>query len=164
MSASDRPLMLVVGIGNPDRGDDGVGPVIVRRLRGRVPPGTSVRERSGDALALIEDWKGFSSVIVVDAMAQITEPGRIYRLELTSNPLPVAFAPPSTHAFGLAETVELARNLHRLPPFLIAYLVEGEQFETGALLSPMVAKAVEDAVERILTEIPAASEAWRDYA
>jgi len=58
----------------------------------------------------------------------------------------------------------LARNLHRLPPFLIAYLVEGEQFETGALLSPMVAKAVEDAVERILTEIPALSEAWRDHA
>ena len=87
MSASDRPLMLVVGIGNPDRGDDGVGPVIVRRLRGRVPPGTSVRECSGDALALIEDWKGFSSVIVVDAMTQISEPGRIHRLELTSNPL-----------------------------------------------------------------------------
>jgi hypothetical protein len=31
-------------------------------------------------------------------------------------------------------------------------------------LSPMVAKAVEDAVERILTEIPALSEAWRDHA
>jgi len=164
MTASNRPLVLVVGIGNPDRGDDGVGPVIVRRLRGRVPPGTSVRECSGDALALIEDWKGFSSVIVVDAMTQISEPGRIHRLELTSNPLPVAFAGPSTHAFGLAETVELARNLHRLPPFLVAYLVEGEQFETGAPLSPMVAEAVEEAVERILTEIPAASEAWRDYA
>ena len=164
MNGSERALALVAGIGNPDRGDDGFGPTVAQRLRGRAPFTVRVVERSGDALALIEDWKGFSSVIVVDAMAQITEPGRIYRLELTSNPLPVAFAPPSTHAFGLAETVELARNLHRLPPFLIAYLVEGEQFETGALLSPMVAKAVEDAVERILTEIPALSEAWRDHA
>jgi hydrogenase maturation protease len=160
MSASDRPLMLVVGIGNPDRGDDGVGPAVVRRLRGRYPPGISVLERGGDALALIEDWKGFSAVIVVDAMAQITEPGRIHRLELTSNPLPIAFAPPSTHVFGLAETVELARNLHRLPPFLVAYLVEGEQFETGGPLSPAIAKTVDEVVERIITEIAN----WRDHA
>jgi len=38
MSGSDRPLVLVVGIGNSDRGDDGVGPAVARRLRGRVPP------------------------------------------------------------------------------------------------------------------------------
>jgi hydrogenase maturation protease len=85
MSGSDRPLVLVVGIGNSDRGDDGVGPAVARRLRGRVPPGVSVLERGGDALALIEDWEGVPSVIVVDAVAPITEPGRIHRHDLTRN-------------------------------------------------------------------------------
>jgi hydrogenase maturation protease len=155
MSGSDRPLVLVVGIGNSDRGDDGVGPAVARRLRGRVPPGVSVLERGGDALALIEDWEGVPSVIVVDAVAPITEPGRIHRLDLTRNPLPVAFALPSTHAFGLAETVELGRSLGRLPKFVIAYLVEGAQFETGAPLSPAVAVAVEEAVERIILALSA---------
>jgi hydrogenase maturation protease len=155
MSGSDQLPALVVAIGNSDRGDDGVGPAVVRRLRGRMPHGVSVLERGGDALALISDWEGFSSVFVVDALAPITKPGQVHRLDLTNNPLPVTFAPRSTHAFGLAETVELARSLSRLPPFIVAYLVEGVQFETGAPLSPAVAEAVEEVVGRIILEISA---------
>lgn len=48
--------VLLVGIGNPDRGDDGVGPLVARQLLGRVPPNVAIIERTGDALALIEDW------------------------------------------------------------------------------------------------------------
>ena len=132
MSNRDQPLVLVIGIGNPDRGDDGVGPAIARRLRVRVPSEARVLERSGDPLALIDDWDGIPSVIVVDAVAPIGEPGRIHRFDLTDGPVPIAFAPRSTHAFGVAETVELARSLGRLPGYLVAYLIEGERFETGA--------------------------------
>ena len=161
MSGSDRPAVLVIGIGNPDRGDDGIGPAVARRLRGRLPPGVSVLERGGDILALTEDWEDFSAVILVDAVAPITKPGRLHRLDLAKTPLPVAFAPRSTHAFGLAETVELARSLARLPPFLVAYLIEGEQFEAGGPLSPTVARAVEEAFERITLELSAIEETPR---
>jgi hydrogenase maturation protease len=153
MSGRHQPRVLVAGIGNPDRGDDGFGSAVARRLRARVPAAVSVIELGGDVLALIEVWEGFQSVIVVDAAAPMTRPGRIHRLDLARNPLPAAFAPPSTHAFDLAETVELARSLGRLPPFLVAYLVESERFETGAPLSPTVTKAVDEVLERILTEI-----------
>src|SRR6516164_11061746 len=153
MSGGDQPRMLVVGIGNPDRGDDGFGPAVARRLRGRHPSEARILERSGDALALIEDWVGFPSVIVVDAMAPISEPGRVHRLDLTSSPLPIGFAPRSSHAFGIVETVELARNLGRLPRYLVAYLVEGEQFGAGVPLSLAVAEAVEDVADRIVSEI-----------
>jgi hydrogenase maturation protease len=155
MSGGDQVRVLVVGIGNPDRGDDGFGPAVARRLRGRHPSGACILERSGDAIALIEDWVGFPSVIVVDAVAPISEPGRVHRLDLTGSPLPIGFAPRSSHAFGIAETVELARNLGRLPRFLIAYLVEGEQFATGAPVSPAVAEAIEMVAERILAELSA---------
>jgi hydrogenase maturation protease len=164
MSGSDRPLVLVVGIGNPDRGDDGVGPRVAQSLRGRVPAKVRVLECGGDALALIQDWEGVASVILVDAVAPITKPGRIHRLDLAKNQLPVGFVPPSTHTFGLAETVELARSLARLPPFIIAYVVEGEQFETGAPLSPAVAEAVDEIAGRIVTDIPPALEARRHHA
>jgi len=153
MSSSDQLSVLVAAIGNTDRGDDAVWPAVARRLRGWVPFGISVLELGGDALALIEYWRGFSSVIIVDAVAPITKPGQVHRLDLTNNPLPVTLAPRSTHALGLAETVELARSLGRLPLFIVAYLVEGEQFETGAPLSPAVAEAVEEAVERIILEL-----------
>ena len=101
-----------------------------------------------------DDWKGIPSVIVVDAVAPIGEPGRIHRFDLTDGPVPIAFAPRSTHAFGVAETVELARSLGRLPGDLVVYLVEGERFTTGAPLSPAVAKAVDEVAELIIAELP----------
>jgi hydrogenase maturation protease len=155
MTGSEGPLALVVGIGNPDRGDDGFGPAVVQRLRGRVPSTVRILERSGDALALIEDWDGIPSVIVIDAVAAISQPGRVHRLDLTDSPLPIGFAPRSSHAFGVAETVELARSLGRLPQCLLAYLVEGEQFGTGAPLSSAVADAVEGVAERVVIELSA---------
>jgi hydrogenase maturation protease len=164
MISDDRSPVLVIGIGNPDRGDDGVGLAAARRLRGQLPPGTNVIERGGDVVALLEYWEGSSSVILIDAVAPMTQPGRVHRFDLTKNPLPVAFATPSTHAFGLAETVELARSLGRLPDSVIAFLVEGEQFAAGAPLSPPVAKAVEPVVEQILTEITAISEGRTHHA
>jgi hydrogenase maturation protease len=153
MTGDDRPLVLVVGVGNQDRGDDGFGLAVANRLLGRVPPTVSILERSGDAIALIEDWNGIPMVIVIDAVAPISEPGRVHRLDLSNSPLPIGFAPRSSHAFGVAETVELARRLGRLPRCLVAYLVEGEQFETGAPLSQAVVEAVEDVAERIFSEL-----------
>jgi hydrogenase maturation protease len=158
MSGGDRPVVLVIGIGNPDRGDDGFGPAVARRLRGSVLFGVRILERSGDALALIEDWNGFSSVVLVDVVTPITEPGRVYRLDLTGSSLPIGVAPRSTHSFGVAEVVELARSLGRLPRYLAMYLVEGERFETGAPLSPAVAKAVVEVAELIVVELSAVLE------
>jgi hydrogenase maturation protease len=153
MNGGDRPDVLVAGIGNPDRGDDGVGLAVVDRLRGRVPTGIRLLERSGDVLTLIEEWTGYSAVVLVDAAALVSRPGRIHRLDLTGQPLSVGYARSSTHAFGVAQAVELARNLDRLPNRLVAYLVEGERFEIGASLSPAVAEAVDQLAERILVEL-----------
>ncbi len=153
MSGGDPSGVLVAAIGNPDRGDDGFGPAVAMRLRGRVPAGVRIIERRGDVLALIEEWNGFSAVIVVDAAAPIGRPGRVHRLDLASRPFPAGFARSSTHAFGAAEAVELARSLNRLPRHLVTYLVEGERFAVGASLSPAVAEAVDTVVERILVEL-----------
>jgi len=153
MSDGSPAGVLVVGIGNPDRGDDGAGPAVVDRLRSRLPEGVRVLECSGDVLDLIDQWTGFATTLIVDATAPGGRAGRIRRLDLVSQPLSADFSRNSTHAFGLAETVELARTLDRLPGQLIAYLIEGERFAIGAPLSPAVAAAVDRAAERILAEL-----------
>ena len=153
---------LVVGIGNPDRGDDGVGPAVANRLRGRAPPGICILERRGNVLDLMEDWEGFAAVIVVDAAAPAGRPGRVDRLDLVDCPLAVGVACSSTHGFGVGEAVELARRLGRLPRHLIAYLVEGERFDVGAPLSPFVARAVDPVLDRIAAELTRISAAARD--
>ena len=48
----------------------------------------------------------------------------------------------STHAFGVADAVELARALGRLPGRLDVYAIEGASFAAGDRLSPAVERAV----------------------
>jgi hydrogenase maturation protease len=57
--------------------------------------------------------------------------------------------PVSGHAFGLAQVIELARALGRLPPSLVIYAIEGRQFAPGSLPSARVRRAVR-VVERML--------------
>jgi hydrogenase maturation protease len=150
-----RSGVLIAGIGNPDRGDDGFGPAVARRLCGQAPAGVRVVERSGDILALIADWEGFADVMIVDAVALVNEPGRIHRFDLRRCALPIGFAYRSTHGFGVSEAIELARTLGRLPRRLVLYVAEGTRFEPGAPLSPAVAAAVDEAAVRIAEECAA---------
>ena len=74
-----------------------------------------MRVYEGEPVGLIEDWAGADAVIVVDAVSSGAPPGTIHRLDPLSAPIPAALSQGSTHAFGLAETIELARALGRLP-------------------------------------------------
>lgn len=151
--SGDRYSVLVAAIGNPDRGDDGVGPAVTRELQRRAPAGVRLLECGGDLLGLIDEWTDAAAAILVDASDPAGDPGHIRRLDLVGSRLPADFAQNSTHAFGLAETVELARALGQLPRRLVVYLVEGERFDIGVSLSPRVAEAVERASEAILAEL-----------
>jgi hydrogenase maturation protease len=153
MNADDPPGLLVAAIGNPDRGDDGVGPAVARVLQRQMPAGVRVIECGGDVLELVDEWARSAAVILVDASEPAGEPGRIRRLDLATSSLPADFAQNSTHAFGLAETVELSRALGRLPSHLVVYLVEGERFDIGAPLSPRVAEAIEKVAKAVLAEL-----------
>jgi len=153
MTGGNKQDILVAAIGNPDRGDDGVGPAIAARLRGKVSKGVRILLTGGDVLALIDEWDAFQKVIVIDAAAPLDRPGRIHRLDIGNGPLSGHFARSSSHAFGLGELVELARNLGRLPCRLVAYLVEGERFDIGAPLSPAVAEAVDTVTQRVIDEL-----------
>jgi hydrogenase maturation protease len=144
---------LVVGIGNPDRGDDGIGPLVARRLVGRAPPEVTIIERAGDTLALIDDWTGYEIVILIDAAAPGANPGSIYRIDLLTTQLPADISFSSTHAFGVGNAVGLARTLGLLPRSLVVYAIEGANFEPGVHLSPSVAAAVEKVVAHVVAEL-----------
>lgn len=149
---------LVIGIGNPDRGDDGIGPLVARQLAGVVPPNVTILERSGDALALIDDWAGHDTVILIDASAPGPEPGTVRRIELPRETLPPELSLSSTHAFGVAEAVGLADTLGLLPARVIAYAIEGGNFDPGAPVSPAVAAAAGEVVARVAEELRAMCE------
>ena len=146
--------LLILGIGNRYRCDDAAGPLVADRL---AALGLPAREHSGEGAGLIEAWSGVASragrVVLVDAAQSGAAPGTIRRLDAAAQPLPAAFFRYSTHRFGLAEAVETARALGRLPPRLVVYAVEGGCFDFGETLSPAVAAAVERVVAMVLEEV-----------
>jgi hydrogenase maturation protease len=140
---------IAIGVGNPYRHDDGVGPAVVARLAAFALPGLLLAESSGEATELIELWDGADLAIVIDAVrAQPPHPGRVHRLSLHRPPDERARAA-SSHGIDLGEAVELARVLGRLPARLVIYAIEAADIGHGAGLSP----AVSEAAERVAREI-----------
>jgi hydrogenase maturation protease len=145
--------VLVIGIGNEYRHDDVVGLIVARCLREKNLDHVEVLEMSGEGAALIEAWKGTEMVILVDAVHSGAEPGTIFRFEAHQQPIPTKFFRYSTHAFSVAEAIELARSLGQLPSKLIVYGIEGKNFETGQGLSPEVELAALTVLQQILREL-----------
>ena len=145
--------MILIGVGNGWRGDDGAGLALARRVRERAPSGVEVREVEGDATALMDAWSGAEHVVVVDAAQSEAAPGTVRRFDAGATALPVRALRSSTHAFGVSDAVELARALGRLPDRLEVYAIEGASFTAGERLSP--------AVERAVAELASELSAWR---
>ncbi len=144
---------LIIGMGNPDRGDDALGPLAVRALADLNLPSIHIKERNGDGLALLEDWRGYDDVLLIDAAAPMGNPGRIHRIDAIHDPLPAEFSKTSSHGFGILEAIQLARSLRSLPARLIIYAVEGENFFPGAAPSAVITKALPQLLTQIQREL-----------
>ena len=146
------PDCLVIGVGNPDRADDGAGPLVATRLAAMRPPRLRAMVRNGDLLALLDDWAGADAVVVVDAAAPLARAGTIHRWTPGCGPLPLSPQPRSTHGFGVAETIALAERLGRLPPMLVVYAIEGARFDLGAAMTTAVRRAALALARRLCGE------------
>lgn len=136
--------LAVIGIGNPDRGDDGAGPAVIRALEEAGPPAhVKLTRLGGDLLALLDCFDGVHAAVLVDATRSGALPGTIRRLDASQRRLGAeAGTFVSTHAMSLADVVELGRSLGRLPPVLKLYGIEAQRLDTGTPLTAPVAAAV----------------------
>lgn len=150
-----RTRRIVIGIGNPDRGDDGAGREVVRCLKGLLPDDMVAIEHDGEAMALMARFEGVDRVYLIDACSSDAPTGTVRRFDVGAAPLPQGTSCVSTHGFGLAEAIELARTLGQLPSHSVVYAIEGASFQAGAPLSAPVADAVSEAADLLLAEIVA---------
>jgi len=152
-------MALLIGVGNADRGDDAAGLVVARRVAAAAPGGVSVTELSGDQSGLLDAWEGQSEVWVADAVCSGAAPGTVYRFTVSPStgaaPLGARFSRRGTHALSLADVIELARALGRLPGRLVGYGIEGAAFEPGAPLSAAADAAARAVAREILRELNA---------
>lgn len=152
----------MIGVGNWFRGDDAVGLLVAERVREAGPPAVEVVEVEGEPTSMIEAWEGASRVYVVDAVSSGGDPGAVYRFDALVQAPPAQFGRGGTHALSVAEVVELARALDRLPERLVVYGIEGASFTAGTEVTPSVRRAARSAADRVLREVAAdAGEAGR---
>ncbi len=147
---------IVIGIGNPDRGDDAVGVQVARQVARQV-----AAERL-DVLTLefddpseaLDAWEPEDTVVVADAIRSGGEPGDIHVVDVLEQKLPAGnWSAGGTHALGLAAVVELARSLDLLPKRLVVVGIEAGQFNHGAPMSEAVQAALPTATDAVFTAI-----------
>ncbi|MFZ0731436.1 MAG: hydrogenase maturation protease [Candidatus Sulfotelmatobacter sp.] len=141
--------MRIIGCGNLHRGDDAAGIMVAERIRAL---GIQASVCIGGFAQLMDMWHGADEVIVIDAVVTGAPAGTVHLWD-GRHPIPFAKSSASTHGMGIAEAIELARALKRLPGRLQIYGIEGQNFEIGSPPLPEVEKATEEVARRIAREL-----------
>lgn len=142
---------LFLGIGNAQRGDDALGPFVANQLLDDIAlkkAGVDILDHGGEGVSLMDLWQDQDLVVVVDAMKSGAKTGTVAFFDAVREPLQDSVFHYSSHLFGLAEAVEMARALDRLPKKLFILGVEGKTFDFGKGFSPSVKKALPSVVEK----------------
>ena len=153
--APETGRVVVIGVGNEFRRDDGIGPEVLSRLPGQVAESVQLVLSDGDPARLIEAWTGASLAVVIDAvLADQPVPGRLHRMAL-DRPDDAQPQPVSSHGLGLSEAIGLARALDRMPGRLIIHAVEAADLGQGIGLTPAVAAAADALTAAVLRDLAA---------
>jgi len=145
--------ILVIGIGNPSRGDDALGPACLERLAAALPQGVELLTDFQLQIEHALDLDGRTLVVFVDASVSVPAPFGLATIgEASAEP---AF----THALSPAQLLAVYRRVQRrAPPRSMVLAIRGEAFELGdglsavargnlaqavAALSALLAEAVE---------------------
>jgi hydrogenase maturation protease len=146
--------VLILGLGNPLLGDEGIGLRAVEELKGlELPDGVTVAEGGTTGLGLVSLMEGYQRVIVVDAADMGHPPGRVVRFTPSEAQLKTAEAPLSLHQIGLGEALALADALEVAPAELVIIGVQPRRVEMGAGLSSEVEGAIPQIIRIILDEL-----------
>ncbi|OPF80979.1 hydrogenase maturation protease [Streptomyces antioxidans] len=153
--------VVVIGVGNPYRRDDGAGPAVIEALRAAPPKDAVLTDGDGEPGRMLGLWRRQDAVIVVEVVhAHPGRPGRLHTL--TAERAARCAAPSaSTHALGLGETFALAAALDRMPRELTVHAVEGADFGLGHGLSTAVADALPELIRRVAGAIDEAHDRLR---
>jgi hydrogenase maturation protease len=146
--------MLVLGIGNPLMGDDGVGNQVIELLAERaLPPNVKIEDAGLPGWGLPTWFEGWSNVILVDAVQMDRLPGSWRRFRPEELQVVLENDALSLHQPDLACGLALAQALDLLPENLVLYGVEPADVNPGDALSPAVSSSLPDVIASILNEL-----------
>ncbi|MBP8972468.1 MAG: hydrogenase maturation protease [Anaerolineae bacterium] len=155
MAAGTQGDTLILGVGNPLRGDDGVGVLAVQRLLARpdLPAGVAVVDGGTAGLGLIPLIENYRRVVLVDAVLMGEPPGTVRRFAWHEARVAGHERHLSLHQSDLADALALAEALGSLPPVIIVYGVQPQHTDWEQPLSEAVARALPGLVNALIAEV-----------
>ena len=137
--------ILLIGYGNPSRGDDGVGHYVAEKIQERAVGNISTLTVFQLGPELTETVKDYELIVFVDAQVSETAEG------LSVIPVEAAYRPSAfTHVMSPASLLALTKALYKKEPEAFIVAVPGYDFDFGMGLCDETTKWAEAAIERIL--------------
>jgi hydrogenase maturation protease len=152
-SGSSRRLV-VIGVGHRDRADDGVGPAVVEAL-GRRFENVVTLVREGDLAVLPLLWEPDDDVVIVDVIVSAGPVGELSEIDPDHLELSSGM---STHGLNVADAVQLARRLDRMPTRLRVFGIGGREFGYGPI-SPYLQRLLDSLTEELAALVGLSDEA-----
>lgn len=149
----DTKRVLVAGVGNVLRGDDGFGPAVTELLDD-MPDGVEVIETGIGGIALLQElMAGCQGLVLIDAVDQGEPPGTVI---LMRPEVPDAVHVPDIHLANPDRVLSMAKTMGCLPENVIIVGCQVSSVDTlGEGLSPEVQRALEIAVKKIKETVDA---------
>jgi hydrogenase maturation protease len=151
---------LVIGLGNPILGDDGVGWRVAQEVEARLAKKESLDELrlefkyfSLGGLSLMEQMVGYRDVLVVDSIVSGQNPlGTVYSFPLSRLPNLSSGHSTAIHDTSLQTALEVGRKLGlTLPEDVWVVAVEAEHvYEFTEELTPPISEALPTAVDFVV--------------
>lgn len=143
MNKSD---ILVIGVGNPFRRDDGIGPEIIRRLSERHNLNCDIYDGGTDGLALLDKLQEYKSAIIIDAVNMSAEPGTVHVFTPEEAIIKINSDTLSTHGYGIAEVIKLMEELH-IKTKLKIIGIQPEDISFGEGLTEKIKSKIQDILD-----------------
>ncbi len=146
-------MLAVIGCGNLNRSDDGIGVVVAQRLLALpLPPNAPVKifDAGTNGMDILFQARGARKLVIVDASSSGSEPGAIFEVpgsELENKPAPSY----TLHDFRWDHALYAGRRIwgDDFPTDVTVFLIEAASLGFGLDLSPPVLQAAETVTQRI---------------
>ncbi|MBS1991491.1 MAG: hydrogenase maturation protease [Cyanobacteria bacterium SZAS LIN-3] len=153
-----RPTLTIIGCGNSNRCDDGVGVYVVQQLKTKLPNAADINVRIFDAgtggMEVMFQARGTKALIIIDANRSESEPGAIFEVpgEVLENCHKPTFG---LHDFRWDHALYAGKQIFKedFPKDIQVFLIEAAKLEFGLELSDTVKASADVVVEKILNRV-----------
>lgn len=146
MTGHNKPL--IIGIGNPVRGDDAFGALVVSDLKSNHPHMAEYMFFNADMTNLIDKWVG-RDVILIDLIVSEKLRGQISVANSMEELMLQKETILTSHGLGLAEIIQLSQLLDKKPRSFFFIGVSGNNFQINAPIGVPVRALIPEVIDKV---------------